>query len=114
MEYNHLIQVTAEGMGNGEDKELSKILLANYLSILIERGELPKFIVFYNEGVKLLHQASSVLRVLKEVEEHDCILLACKTCLARFEMLEQIGVGKFCTMADIVELQLCSSKVINL
>ncbi|MFV0345318.1 MAG: DsrE family protein [Bacteroidales bacterium] len=114
MKNNYLIQVSSEGMGSGTDKELAKTLVENYFSILTERKELPKFVVFYNEGVKLLHQFSSIVEIFKRVEEQGCTLLVCKTCLNRFDMLEQLGAGKACTMKDIIELQLCSPKVINL
>ncbi|MFV0482670.1 MAG: hypothetical protein ACK5MG_01050 [Bacteroidales bacterium] len=114
MRNDFLLQITSEGMGCGSDKELSLILISSYFSILEESDELPKFAVFYNEGVKLLHKSSVVLEVLKRAEERGCTLLACKTCLNRFDMLDQLEVGKACTMKDIIELQLCSPKVISL
>lgn len=110
---NTLIQVTQNGMGTG-DKELGLKLITNYFTLLSEDNRTPKIIVFYNEGVKLICQGSPALEALKSLETKGVQLLACKTCLNHFEILDKIEVGTPGTMADIITLQASADKVINL
>ncbi|MDA3928464.1 MAG: DsrE family protein [Prolixibacteraceae bacterium] len=110
---NTLIQVVREGMGDG-DQFLSMTLIASYFRILQEEGQLPRIIVFYNSGVKLLVEDSPVLEALKNLEANGVVLIACKTCLNHYGILDNIQVGKCGTMYDIIELQGKADKVITL
>ncbi|HAN79725.1 MAG TPA: sulfurtransferase-like selenium metabolism protein YedF, partial [Bacteroidales bacterium] len=64
---NTLLQFTQYGMGTGNE-ELGLILATNYLTLLNEDEVLPKFIVFYNSGVKLICTGSPVIDILKTIE----------------------------------------------
>ncbi|WP_372774575.1 DsrE family protein [Mangrovibacterium sp.] len=110
---NTLIQITQEGMGNG-DNELGLLLLKNYLSLLSEENERPRVIAFYNAGVKLLANGSPLVRQFKDLENAGIRLVACKTCLKHYNLLDQIEVGIQGTMIDIMELQKVANKVVNL
>lgn len=110
---NTLLQITSNGMGQGDEK-LGLILLENYLRLCIQEETLPKFIAFYNEGVKLIATDSPVIEILKTIEGKGVKLLACKTCLNHFKLLDAIGVGMAGTMIDIISLQKEADKVINL
>ena len=76
--------------------------------------DLPKIIVFYNEGVKLICSGSPVIDILKETEKKGVKLLACKTCLNHYKILDKVEVGICGTMMDIITLQAEASKVITL
>ena len=108
-----LLQITQNGMGSG-DCELGLVLLNNYLTLLSEEQELPRVIVFYNAGVKLISSGSPVVAKFKALEEKGVRLLACKTCLKHFNLLGQLDVGIEGTMIDILELQKVAGKVVNL
>lgn len=110
---NSLIQVTQKGMGSG-DADLALLLIKNYLNLLAEEEELPRVITFYNKGVELIAEGSPVIAELKKLEEKGVRLLACKTCLNYFGLLDKIEVGIAGTMMDIIELQKVADKVINL
>ncbi len=110
---NILLQFTQYGMGSG-DQELSLLLATNYLKIIDEENDLPKFIVFYNEGVKLLCTGSPAIDVLKSIEQKGVKLLACKTCLNYYNLMDKIEVGMGSTMVDIIDLQRIADKVVNL
>ncbi|WP_321345973.1 DsrE family protein [uncultured Draconibacterium sp.] len=110
---NILIQITHNGMGSG-DKELGQLLVKNYLTLLCEEKELPKVITFYNEGVKLICNGSDALQPLKELAEKGVKLVACKTCLNHFQILDKVEVGIPGTMVDIMHLQKVAEKVVNL
>ncbi len=110
---NILIQITNNGMGNG-DEELGSILISNYLNLIYKEDKLPRFIAFYNSGVKLICKGSDCIEILKKIEEKGVKLLACKTCLNHFNLIDDTEVGIKGTMLDILDLQIMAEKVINL
>lgn len=110
---NTLIQITQDSMGNG-DQELGQLLIANYLKLINEESKLPRFIALYNSGVKLICKGSPVIEQFKVLEQAGVKLIACKTCLNHFNILETVEVGIPGTMIDIIELQKKAEKVINL
>ena len=113
MHRNTLIQVTQNGMGSGSE-ELGIKLATNYFKLLDAEGRLPKIIVFYNAGVKLICKNSSALEALQNLEQKGVRMLACKTCLDYFNLLDQVKVGAIGSMPDIITLQADADKVINL
>jgi selenium metabolism protein YedF len=110
---NTLIQITQYGMGNGDEK-LGLQLVTNYLKILTEENEPPKFIAFYNGGVKLTCTGSPVIDIMKVLEKTGVKLIVCTTCLKHFNLLEKMEVGIAGTMIDIIELQKASDRVVTL
>ncbi len=110
---NTLLQITQNGMGTG-DETLGLQLVANYLKLINEEEDLPQFITFYNGGVKLICSGSPVIPELQDLEIKGVKLIACKTCLNHFNLLQKVEVGIAGTMMDIIELQKISEKVINL
>jgi selenium metabolism protein YedF len=110
---NTLLQVNQFGMGQGND-ELGLKLIGNYFKLLIDDKHLPRFIVFYNSGVKFICEGSPVIEVLKNLEVLGVKLLACKTCLDFYELTDKLEVGVAGTMHDIVSLQANADKVITL
>ncbi len=110
---NILIQITNNGMGRGDD-ELGSILISNYLNLIYKEDKLPRFIAFYNSGVKLICKGSDCIEILKKIEEKGVKLLACKTCLNHFNLIDETEVGIKGTMLDILDLQNMAEKVINL
>lgn len=113
IENNTLLQINAFGMGQG-DEALGLILIENYLKLIIQENSLPKIITFYNAGVKLVASGSPVIEQLKVIEQKGVQLLACKTCLNHFGLLNKQAVGMAGTMIDIILLQKEASKVITL
>lgn len=108
-----LIQITRNGMGAGDD-ELGILLIKNYLMLLCEERELPQVIAFYHAGVKLICSGSPVADILRTLEHRGVKLMACKTCLNYFGLIDQMEVGIAGTMMDIQLLQKAAGKVINL
>lgn len=108
-----VLQITRYGMGSG-DKKLSIKLISNYFKLIIEENRLPSFIVFYNEGVKLLGKESPITENLKKLEDMGVKLIACTTCLEYYDILSEMTVGIKATMMDIITLQSKADKVINL
>lgn len=113
MNKNTLIQVTQNGMGTGSE-ELGLKLITNYFKLLDADGRLPKIIVFYNAGVKIVCEGSPAIEALKNLEQKGVKMLACKTCLDYYKLTDKINIGSIGSMPDIITLQSDASKVINL
>lgn len=110
---NTLIQINKQGMGSG-DQELSLLLIQKYLELLQEEKTPPSFIVFYNEGVKLLCKESKVLESLKRLDSFGTKLIACSTCLNHFNLQKELAVGISGSMMDIIDLQKKADRIITL
>ncbi|MBI9065764.1 MAG: sulfurtransferase-like selenium metabolism protein YedF [Salinivirgaceae bacterium] len=110
---NTLLQISHNAMGTG-DEALGLQLMTNYLRLINEETEMPRFIAFYNSGVKLICKDSPVIEVTKAIEKKGVKLIVCKTCLQHFNLTDKIEVGVVGTMMDIVELQKMADKVITL
>lgn len=109
---NSLIQITHDGMGSGDDV-LGLQLITTYLKLINEEDELPTFITFYNSGVKLMCTGSPVLDIIKTIEKKGVKLIACKTCLNHFGLMDKKEVGIVGSMIEIIELQKLADKVIS-
>lgn len=109
---NTLIQINQNGMGAG-DEVLSLILIKNYLKLINEERYVPQVIAFYNAGIKLVCEGSTVLEELKALEARGVKLMVCKTCLNHFNLSDKQVAGIAGTMMDIIELQKVASKVIT-
>ena len=110
---NTAIMVTRNGMGDSYTT-LQQSLIIKYFSLLNENNILPSVICFYTDGVKLAVTGSPVLDQLKELEQKGVHLILCSTCLAYFELAEQVQVGIVGGMPDIIEAQFRASKVISI
>jgi len=110
---NILIQITQNGMGNGSE-ELGQVLIKNYLNLISEESNLPRFITLYNGGVKLICEDSPVIEIFQQIEAEGVKLIACKTCLNYYNSIDKVKVGTTGTMMDIINLQKMADKVINL
>ncbi len=110
---NTLIQINQNGMGSG-DEELGLQLITNYLNLINAENNLPQFITFYNSGVKVICEGSPAIENLKKLAAAGVKLIACKTCLNHFNLMDKVKVGLPGTMVDIIEIQKMADKVINL
>jgi selenium metabolism protein YedF len=113
MNKDTLIVINSDGMGRA-DEALQQTLIAKYLSLLLENGDLPYGLCFYTEGVKLVVEGSSVLDQLKALEAKGVRLIVCSTCLAYFDLTDKVKAGLVGGMPDIIEAQMKAAKVITL
>ena len=110
---NTVVQITGEGMGRS-DRELQLKLVATYLKLLAENGQLPNAICLYTDGVRLAVEGSPVLNELRALEERGVRLILCSTCLNFLGLTEQVRVGIVGGMTDIITAQAQAAKVITL
>lgn len=111
-EENTVVVIDSLHMGKG-DPELGRILMKGFIYTLSEMEELPKTILFYNEGIKLVVEGAESLQDLKALEERGVEILSCGTCLNFYGMTEKLRVGSITNMYTIVERQIKATRVIK-
>jgi intracellular sulfur oxidation DsrE/DsrF family protein len=110
---NTVIQITNNGMGNG-DQVLQHKLLVKYLELIQMNDSLPNAITFYTEGVNLVVEGSPALEGLATLESKGVRLIICSTCLEYYGLMDKVRVGIVGGMTDIIEAQVKAEKVITL
>lgn len=108
-----VLVIPDERMGRG-DPELGDILMRGFFHTLSEVVPLPKTIIFFNSGVKLVVEGSKVLEDIKTLQENGIEILACGTCLGHYDLKEKVAVGTISNMYTIAETLLGAGKVISL
>lgn len=111
-EENTVVVIDSLHMGKG-DVELGRILMKGFIYTLSEMETLPKTILFYNEGVKLVIDGAESLQDLKALEERGVEILSCGTCLNFYGITERLGVGAITNMYTIIERQMKATRVIK-
>ncbi len=100
-----VLLVQSEGLGRG-DERLGKLLMANFIRLLVESDTKPGSLVFWNTGVRLVCETSQVLDYLKQLEEQGVEILACTTCLEYLDLMDKLAVGRPTTMVKSIESML--------
>ncbi len=110
---NTLVIVGNDGLGHGDDS-LRRKVVATYFRTLAESGNLPQTIAFYTRGVLLVADNSNCLDALHALVSAGVRLIACRTCLEYFDLMDRVAVGEIGNMLDIVEAQGAAEKVVTL
>ncbi len=108
-----VLMLNHDGLGQG-DTALCHKLVVSYLRTLIELGQLPKAVVFYADGVKLVAEGTPCKKELAELFAAGVPLIACRTCLDFYALADRVVVGEIGNMLLIVEAQMSAAKVITL
>jgi len=101
-----------DGLGHA-DETLRHKLATNYLRTLLELGQRPQAILFYADGVRLVTTGSPCLKELAALAEAGVALIACRTCLDHYGLMDSVQVGEIGNMVRIVEAQARAQKVIT-
>jgi intracellular sulfur oxidation DsrE/DsrF family protein len=101
-------------LGRGEDKSLGSLLMKKFLHTIPGLTSKPETILFINNGVKLVAEDSVVIGELKLLEENGIKMLACGTCLERFELADKIGSGRSTDMHTIANIIFNAEKVVSI
>ena len=109
---NTAIVFNHDGLGHA-DEALRHKLTTNYLRTLIELGERPQAILFSAAGVKLATASPPCGAELKALADAGVPLIACRTCLDFYGLMEQVAVGEIGNMLRIVEAQGDAEKVVT-
>ncbi len=95
--------INSEIMGHG-DETLGKKLLLSFINNLIEIKPLPETIFFYNSGVNLCIDSSSVLKSLNNLEENGVEIIVCGTCTEFMGVTERLSVGVLGNLYDLTNI----------
>lgn len=101
-----------DGLGHA-DEALRHKLATNYLRTLAELEKRPQAILFYAAGVKLVTTGSPCLEPLAVLAAAGVPLIACRTCLDYYGLLDAVRVGEIGTMPQIVEAQEQACKLVT-
>lgn len=107
------IAIGSDKMGTGEEK-LGNILMKSFIYTVRETTPLPRSIVLFNSGVKIVCDESQILDDLKAMAEMGVEILVCGTCLDYYNLKEEIKVGEIANMYSIYEEMRNSNNTINL
>lgn len=106
------ILFTSFGLGQGP-AELQQTLAGRFLALLGEADVLPRRLLFYTEGVRLVCEGSPVLEQLEAFETRGVELIICSTCLDYYGLSEKVRVGIVGGMPDIIQALAYAQKVIS-
>ena len=104
--------IQSETLGTG-DQILGKMLMANFLRLLGDSQQKPGEIVFWNTGVRLACEGSSVLDHLEKLEKQGVAILSCTTCLEYLDLLDKLKIGQPTTMLKSIQ-SMMNTEVISL
>ncbi len=107
-----VIIVSNAGLGQG-DPALTRKVIGTYFRTLAELEMTPAAIAFYTAGVQLVVDDSPCLAELKVLAATGVRVLACRTCLEFYGLVDRVAVGEVGNMAQIVELQAGAKRVIT-
>ncbi|MGO3751963.1 MAG: sulfurtransferase-like selenium metabolism protein YedF [Peptoniphilaceae bacterium] len=100
---SYIVAISSDQMGSG-DEDFSKKLLEGFLYSLREQDSLPKYIIFYNKGVRLVSLNQKTIEDLKYMENQGVKILSCGLCLDNYNLKEKLEVGEITNMYRICEL----------
>lgn len=106
---DYVIVFSGDQMGQGE-ADLGRILVRSYINALKELESLPKKILFYNSGVKLLSKDIDTAESLNELCTMGIDIIACGVCVEYYKV--KLGAGRISNMFVIGNTLAEASKVI--
>lgn len=104
--------ISSDSMGRGSD-QLGWALLQTYVQTIREVEPLPKKIVLYNSGVKLVATASGALDALRDLQARGVEILACGTCLDFFGLKSALAVGQISNMLEIMTTMASADRLVS-
>lgn len=109
---NYVVVISSDKMGEGDEK-LGHLLMSTYIKALKDADKLPDKILFYNNGVKLVTNASPEIENLRDLEKMGVELLLCGTCVNFYSLEKEMGAGTISNMFVMAEIMASTGKVIK-
>lgn len=106
------ILITSEFFGQGDEK-LGGTLMGSFLRKLCLTENLPKEIIFYNSGVKLLAEGSTVLDAIEMLSRKGIGLTACGTCVSYYGLSRLIDPVQVGDMGGIIAELMAAKHVVT-
>jgi len=109
---SYMIAFSSDRMGEGDD-ELGRLLIQGFCNSIKEADDLPSTLVFYNSGVLLTIEGSTVLPAIKALEENGVRLLVCGTCIDYYDVKDKLGAGIISNMYDIMDCLTKAERIVK-
>jgi len=109
-----VLLVASDISGRGENISLGSLLIQKFLHTIPGLTAKPDTIIFINNGVKLVAESSALLGELQLLEEQGIEMLACGTCLQRFELIDNMKAGRVSDMYTIADIIFNAEKVVSI
>ena len=106
--------ISSDVVGRGEDHQLGALLMEKFLHTVGGLPQKPETILLINNGVKLIAEDSLVVGELQQLESQGVEILACGTCLQRFQLTDKMKAGKVSDMYTIADTMFKAGKVVSL
>lgn len=106
------VVISSDKMGEGDD-DLGKVLITNFIKALKDLDKLPRRIIFYNSGVKLVANTSAQIEDLSQLEKMGVEIILCATCVNHYNIGSVLGAGTLSNMFTIAESLATASKIIK-
>lgn len=97
----------------GEDDELGRNSMRDILTTLSESEIVPKYVVFWNNAVKVCVEDSELLPVINKLEKEGVRILVAGHALDKLNLKSSLRAGKLANHFDLVEAINQVQKVIN-
>ena len=85
-----------------------------YLYTLAQGDDIPEYILFMNDGVKVPTKNDQAIEHLKTLQDKGVEILVCGTCLNFYNLAGDLAVGTVSNMYDIAGAMQAVDKVITL
>jgi len=111
-----VILVTRHGLGSvaADDQAFGVEMFDNFLHALETELDRVEALCFYTEGVRLVTKDSKALPGLRLLAGLGARLVACRTCLSHYGLVDDVSVGEIGTMKDIVQLMTSADRVVTI
>jgi hypothetical protein len=110
-----VVLVTQEGLGRVDpaDRQFGVEMFDRFLHAFESQAVHPACICFYTNGVKLVCEGSPALLGLRLLQGMGVRLVACRSCLEHFQVVDKVAVGEVGGMNDIVALLAGADNVVT-
>ena len=112
--HSTVLFIGSDVIGRGDDSQLGALLMQKFLHTVGGLTPKPETILLINNGVKLIAEDSLVTGELRQLETQGVEILACGTCLSRFQLTDKVKVGKVTDMYTIADTMFKAGKVVSL
>ena len=106
--------ICSDVLGRGEDHQLGALLIQKFLHTVGGLTPKPETILLINNGAKLVTEDSLVVGELRQLEKQGMEILACGTCLSRFQLTDKVRVGRVSDMYTIADTLFKAEKIVSL
>jgi selenium metabolism protein YedF len=108
-----LLYLNSDQMGSGQDEQLGRLLLRNFLAQLAASATPIHLVGCVNSGVRLTTQGSEVIAHLETLMARGARIATCGTCLEHLGLKDKLLIGEVGTMEQSLQAMVMADKVLR-